>query len=308
MATINLGRVKPVFRGAYAGGTAYVVDDIVTSGNETFICIQASTGNATSNASYWTKLAAKGADGSNGTNGTDVGTTITTQGDILYRDGSGLQRLAAGTAGQVLQTGGSGANPSWGTVSSDFVKIASQELDSTGLNAVEFQNCFSATTDSTYGAFYLRIDCQKSGSGNSSLEFNFLTGTNTALTSASYNRFAGMEGYRRTDGSSNSIGQSSDGDGRDAFPIDGWGFTTGNNHTEGNSAVLEFGSHIYANNGRARNFFYRTVALDYSSPGYYAHKSVGARLEYNGTVTGLRIFLDSDNMHNGAITLWGLKK
>ena len=59
MATLNLGRIKPVFRGAYAGGTAYVVDDIVTSGNETFICILASTGNATSNATYWTKLAAK---------------------------------------------------------------------------------------------------------------------------------------------------------------------------------------------------------------------------------------------------------
>ena len=29
--------------------------------------------------------------------GTDVGTTLTTQGDILYRDGSGLARLAAGT-------------------------------------------------------------------------------------------------------------------------------------------------------------------------------------------------------------------
>ena len=87
MATINLGRVKPVFRGAYAGGTAYVVDDIVTSGNETFICIQASTGNATSNASYWTKLAAKGTDG---TNGTDVGTVITTQGDILSKEISTL--------------------------------------------------------------------------------------------------------------------------------------------------------------------------------------------------------------------------
>ena len=107
MATINLGRIKPVFRGAYAGGTAYVVDDIVTHGNETFICIQAGTGNATSNASYWTKLAAKGTDG------TDVGTTITTQGDILYRDGSGLARLAAGTSGQFLKTQGAGANPVW---------------------------------------------------------------------------------------------------------------------------------------------------------------------------------------------------
>ena len=98
MATVNLGRIKPIFKGAYAGGTAYVVDDIVTSGNETFICIQASTGNATSNASYWTKLAAKGTDG------TDVGATLTTQGDILYRDGSGLQRLGAGTSGYFLKS------------------------------------------------------------------------------------------------------------------------------------------------------------------------------------------------------------
>ena len=112
MATLNLGRIKPVFQGAYNNSTAYIVDDIVTFGDETFICIQASTGNATSNASYWTKLAAKGTDG------TDVGATLTTQGDILYRDGSGLQRLAAGTSGQVLQTGGSGANPSWTNASS----------------------------------------------------------------------------------------------------------------------------------------------------------------------------------------------
>ena len=108
MATINLGRIKPVFRGAYAGGTAYVVDDIVTHGNETFICIQAGTGNATSNASYWTKLAAKGTDG------TDVGTTLTTQGDILYRDGSGLQRLAAGTV--VLSYKQGTNHPEWTTV------------------------------------------------------------------------------------------------------------------------------------------------------------------------------------------------
>ena len=114
MATLNLGRIKPVFRGAYAGGTAYVIDDIVTSGDETFICIQASTGNATSNASYWTKLAAKGTDG------TDVGTTITTQGDILYRDGSGLQRLAKGTAGQALKMNSGATAPEWGTIDDTF--------------------------------------------------------------------------------------------------------------------------------------------------------------------------------------------
>ena len=134
MATLNLGRIKPVFQGAYNGSTAYVVDDIVTFGDETFICIQASTGNATSNASYWTKLAAKGTDG------TDVGTTLTTQGDILYRDGSGLQRLGYGTAGQALLTGGAGANPSWGSAGGlkqlKHVQVTTQQ----SLSASSFSN------------------------------------------------------------------------------------------------------------------------------------------------------------------------
>ena len=136
MATLNLGRIKPVFQGAYNGSTAYVVDDIVTFGDETFICIQASTGNATSNASYWTKLAAKGTDG------TDVGTTLTTQGDILYRDGSGLQRLAAGTSGQFLKTQGSGANPQWSTVSTGAYSIA----QFTSMNLQQETHAGSATT------------------------------------------------------------------------------------------------------------------------------------------------------------------
>ena len=121
MATLNLGRIKPVFRGAYAGGTAYVVDDIVTSGGETFICILASTGNATSNATYWTKLAQKGTDG------TDVGATLTTQGDILYRDGSGLQRLPKGTAGQVLKMNAGATAPEYGTVSTGAFSIADMQ-------------------------------------------------------------------------------------------------------------------------------------------------------------------------------------
>ena len=124
MATVNLGRIKPVFKGAYAGGTAFVVDDIVTSGNETFICIQASTGNATSNATYWTKLASKGADG---TNGTDLTSTLTTQGDILYRDGSGLQKLAKGTASQVLKMNSGATAPEWGTAGGGAVQQVVQK-------------------------------------------------------------------------------------------------------------------------------------------------------------------------------------
>ena len=109
MATLNLGRIKPVFRGAYSGSTAYVVDDIVTSGGSSYICIQAHGAGtqAVSQTAYWTLMAEGG----------DVASTLTTQGDILYRDGSGLQRLAKGTASQQLRMN-SGANaPEWFTAS-----------------------------------------------------------------------------------------------------------------------------------------------------------------------------------------------
>jgi len=117
MAQIDLGSIKFNWKGSYSGATAYVVDDVVESSGSSYICIAATTGNAPPNATYWEQMSQKGTDG------TDLTSTLTTQGDILYRDGSGLARLGAGTSGQVLQTGGTGANPSWGTVSSDFVKL-----------------------------------------------------------------------------------------------------------------------------------------------------------------------------------------
>lgn len=163
MATVNLGRIKPVFKGAYAGGTAYVVDDIVTSGNETFICILASTGNATSNATYWTKLASKGADGSDGTdgtNGTDVGTVITTQGDILYRDGSGLQRLAKGTASQVLAINSGATAPEWADASGGAFETIASGTSSNGVIEITnitndfFVECLNPTNS---GGSWLKI-------------------------------------------------------------------------------------------------------------------------------------------------------
>ena len=142
MATINLGSIKFNWKGAYNGATAYAVDDVVSSGGSSYVCILASTGNATSNGTYWEQMSSAG---TNGTDGTDVGTTLTTQGDILYRDGSGLQRLAKGTAGQVLQMNSGATAPEYGTVSSDFVKIYSNEITSGNPSAIDIQNCFSAT-------------------------------------------------------------------------------------------------------------------------------------------------------------------
>ena len=108
MATIDLGKIKIVWRGTYAGGTAYTPDDAVVLNGTSYICIANTTGNTPPNGTYWNVLAQAG------TNGTDVGTTLTTQGDLLYRDGSGLQRLAKGTAGQALLMNTAANAPEWG--------------------------------------------------------------------------------------------------------------------------------------------------------------------------------------------------
>jgi hypothetical protein len=125
MATVNLGSIKFKWKGTYSGATAYTIDDVVEYNGSSYICILASTGNLPTNATYFEQMSSAG---TNGTNGTDLTSTLTTQGDILYRDGSGLVRLGAGTAGQVLQTGGAGANPSWQTSSGGVLQMVHTEI------------------------------------------------------------------------------------------------------------------------------------------------------------------------------------
>jgi len=124
MATINLGAIKFNWKGAYNSSTSYAVDDVVSSGGNSYVCIQAHSNQAVGNATaYWNIMSSAGTNGTNGTNGTDVGTVITTQGDILYRDGSGLQRLAKGTAGKALLMNSSANAPEWGDAGGGVLQI-----------------------------------------------------------------------------------------------------------------------------------------------------------------------------------------
>ena len=293
MATVNLGRIKPVFRGAYAGGTAYVVDDIVTHGNETFICIQAGTGNATSNASYWTKLAAKGTDG------TDVGTTLTTQGDILYRDGSGLQRLGAGTSGQVLQTGGAGANPSWTTMSSDVVKLATQQSDDVNASIITFQNLFD---HSLYNSYVMNW-CM-SADGGIDFKVRYLDGNNSELSGSNDYRRAGAQSYRFLDNSGDAIGTWSDADGTNAIHLTGWNASGDTNQTQG--GVMEMQIPKPNVSSIHKNAFVRSGGY---STGNYFFQSAGTWVYTGGNaVSGIKIYVNSNQIHRAYVTIYGLKK
>lgn len=221
MATLNLGRIKPVFRGAYSGSTAYVVDDIVTHGNESFICIQAHGAGtqATSVTAYWTKLAAKGTDG------TDVGTTITTQGDILFRDGSGLQRLASsGHGSKTLQMNSGATAPEWVTVAApsvDFTKLTASTAFSnvttlaigdaswgTGYSMHLINLNLKRHSADTGGTFYFQFS---EDDGSSYLTANCNSGvhhinTSTATMSSGYVSENSAESYLGGDGGRTTYG------------------------------------------------------------------------------------------------------
>jgi hypothetical protein len=178
MAQVNLGSIKFKWKGIYAGSTAYTIDDVVSYNGSSYICIQASTGNLPTDTTYFEQMSSAG---TNGTDGTDLTTTLTTQGDLVYRDGSGLARLGAGTAGQVLQSGGTGANVSWTDVSGgDVVKLASATDINTTTYSVDgyfsseythYKLVFSTVRSSNQGSMFLRINI--GGSQHTSSQYRY---------------------------------------------------------------------------------------------------------------------------------------
>jgi len=281
MATLNLGRIKPVFRGAYNNGTAYVVDDIVTSGGSSYICIQSSTGNAVSNATYWT-LMAQG--------GTDVGTTLTTQGDILYRDGSGLQRLPKGTAGQVLQMNSGATAPEYGTVSSDMVLLHTTSAMSGATVAVD--NVFS----STYTNYRVIISNYYPAS-NTGAVFRFRNG-GSALTASDYTYT-----HTRQERSSSTVSQDS--------TANAWG----NNMAEwfqtsysGNADYTLQATIDIFNPSIAKPLYWRTSSIGWDNgANWLINVTGGGTYRVSTASDGIEFFASSGNISGGTLKIYGLK-
>ena len=78
----------------------------------------------------------------------NASSVLTTQGDVLYRDGSGLQRLAAGTSGDFLKTQGAGANPVWASAGGS--PTISTLLDLTGASSGSYRWNYQGEGGSSY--------------------------------------------------------------------------------------------------------------------------------------------------------------
>lgn len=114
MATINIGNLAFTHKGDYDGSTAYAKNDVVyysTNGNA-YIAKQATTGNAPTNATYWNQFA----QGSGG----------------IWNAG-----LSLGSAGQVVKVNSGGSALEFGTLSSDYVKLATVTASSSSSVAID---------------------------------------------------------------------------------------------------------------------------------------------------------------------------
>ena len=290
MATINLGAIKFNWKGAYNNSTAYAVDDVVSSGGSSYVCILASQGNAVTNGTYWNVMSQAG------TNGTDVGTTLTTQGDILYRDGSGLARLPAGTSGQLLTTGGSSANPSWSTVSSDMVKLVQLDLDSNPAQVQSIDGYFS----STYTNYKIILNGVHMASGNGGTRVGWyfrrsnapLTSNNTYILArnkvASGSQSAGeLQEYSWNASSLNRITQDMD-----------------------NGAVYTISGEFYVFNAlettRYPTMIGSLTSVNDNATDFYGQEFACTNLT-TGALSGVELRATADTLDGGTITLYGLK-
>ena len=103
VTTVNLGKIRINWRGPWVTSTAYTINDAVSFGGSSYICVTAHTSGtwATDLAAVYWQIMSQGSSAN------------TTSGDITYFGASSNTRLPIGTAGQVLTVGTSGY-PTWG--------------------------------------------------------------------------------------------------------------------------------------------------------------------------------------------------
>ena len=181
MATIDLGKIKFNWRGTYAGGTAYVPDDVVYyvdgSVGSSYMCVANTTGNAPSSGgtlhASWEYLA-KG----------QATSPTTTQGDIIVRGASADQRLAIGTAGQALKVNSSANGLEYGSAAGMTKLYEYSNTGGTAVNSFTVDGYFDDSKYMHYRAIVSDVYTAANGNANNpSMRFNV---SGSPVTSSNY--------------------------------------------------------------------------------------------------------------------------
>ena len=152
MATIDLGKIKPVWKGDWAGSTAYEKNDMVLNGVNSYICTTAHTSSGTfsSDTANWDVMA--------------YGAELPAQ---------------SGQTGKALVT--DGTNLSWGNGGS-LVPLATHRVSGTTAN-IYFTNVF--TND--YDVYYMTCTKLVTANNSGGIYMKFTkNGDNTEHTDADY--------------------------------------------------------------------------------------------------------------------------
>ncbi len=191
MATLNLGRLKPVFRSTWNNATAYNIDDIVVRNNQSYISIQAGTNQDPATATaYWTLMAAKGSDG------TDVGATLQNK-EIAFKTNAGaVDGIPIGTANQFLKVNSGATGYEFGAVSSDYVYLGGTSTSNTTDLHVDL---FSADYD-IYEVFIHNWYGSSVGNGT---QIRFNTAANTPQTGSNYRHIFDGHYWNNNDANNN---------------------------------------------------------------------------------------------------------
>ena len=169
MATIDIGKLTFTHKGDYAGGTAYVANDVVYYNGSAYIAKTSTTGNLPTSTAHWNTFAT----GSGG----------------IWNAG-----LSLGSAGQAVKVNSAGNALEFGTISSDYVKLAS--VDSTS-GEVSFDGFFT----SDYKVYdVIAHQCMSSGTNWCKI---FVNSGGSKVTASNYRVVAG--GASRDSGADTTI-------------------------------------------------------------------------------------------------------
>jgi len=288
MAQVNIGAIKFNWKGPYNNGTAYVVDDVVSSGGSSYVCILASTGNAVSNGTYWQIMSSAG---TNGSNGTDLTSTLSARGDIVFKGASALTRLPKGTAGYYLKQGAN--DPEWSAVSGgDYVKLASGNCSG---SSVSIDGYYSAT----YDFYKLIVMNVRNDASNRQFRWQMNQGGN-ALTGSNY-RWTYRGNYMVSNGTSSAAHGGSYTTG---YMNNGWDLSTGTDR--GSMLEMNIYDPLSTTNQKFMAF---TTEIDAVDGSYFVSLKGGGY--YNGlnssAFSGITIFPQAGSFAGGKWKLYGIK-
>ena len=280
MATINLGNLTFTHKGDYAGGTAYVKNDIVyyaTNGNS-YIAKGATTGNAPTSTAHW---------------------------DLFLAGSSGIWNagLSLGSAGQAVKVNSSGNALEFGTIESEVVKTGSGSFTNVGQLDLDGTSSWGAANTYSHHKLYLRVNPQDNGIQM----YTRILQSGSVYTSGHYNYATNYIGsHNNSSDDSTVVAAEGAGefrwtrDGQDNNGYNWWEFTILNmnflSSLDATTTLLKIHGWCAVNNQDGTNRMHGTQC--------FGHMQRGSQPT---GMTGLRFYMQSGNM-SGNYYIYGFKK